>query len=248
MFIEKVIGKLKGNPNYKWESEYQMRELLVVLFGRSRQLLRGMIVKIFVRSPGLIFVGTGVRIKHAHLVNAGRNLILEDGVYLNALSANGITMKDNVTIARNSTIVCTGVIAHKGVGVSIGKNTGINANAFIGGQGGIAIGDNVILGPGVMIFSENHVFADADTAIKDQGVSRVGVVIGNNCWVGAGVTILDGVNIGEGCVIAAGSVVTKSIPSNSIAKGIPAKVCKGRTDCIEASLLGAELKSTAVFW
>jgi acetyltransferase-like isoleucine patch superfamily enzyme len=228
MFIEKLIRKLKGNPNYKWESEYRIKDLLIVVTGRSRQMMRGIFAKLFVKSHGLMFIGRNVKIRHGHLISAGKNLIIEDGVYMNALSANGICLKDNVTIARNSTIVCTGVIAQMGTGVTIGNNTGINANAYIAGQGGVAIGDNVIIGPGVKIFSENHNYADANVIIKDQGVTRIGVAIKDNCWIGAGVTILDGVTIGDGCVIAAGSVVTRSIPANSIVRGIPAKVLKNR--------------------
>lgn len=246
MVIEKLIRKIKRDPNYKWESEYHPRDLLIVLFGRARQLLRGMFVKILVKSNGLMFVGTSVKIKHAHLISAGKNLILDDGVYLNALSSNGIKMKDNVSIARNTTILCTGVIAHKGIGVSIGNNTGINANVFIAGQGGVDIGDNVLIGPGVKIFSENHVYSRPDLIIKDQGVTRTGVVIENNCWIGANVTILDGVTIGEGCVIAAGSVVTRSVPANSVVKGIPAKVMKSRTAYKEATLVREELKAAAL--
>jgi acetyltransferase-like isoleucine patch superfamily enzyme len=243
--IEKLIRKIKRDPTYKWESRYQLRDLLIVLFGRSRQMLRGMFLKLWIKSDGLMFIGTGVKIKHAHLISAGKNLILEDGVYLNALSTNGIRLKDNVTIARNSTILCTGVIANKGVGVSIGNNTGINMNAFLGGQGGIDIGDNVIIGPGIKIFSENHVFADPDIIIKDQGVTRIGVTIGNNCWIGANVTILDGVIIGQGCVIAAGSMVTKAIPAYSVARGVPAKIVKKRVVQGIHNQAGKELITTA---
>src|SRR6202000_3078716 len=99
--------------------------------------------------------------------------------------------------------------------------------------GGITIGDNVIIGPGSKIFSENHVFSNPEIIIKDQGVTRAGVTIKNNCWIGAGVTILDGVTIGEGCVIAAGSVITKSIPAFSIAAGVPGRVIKNRANSVE---------------
>ncbi|MNL60449.1 putative acetyltransferase [compost metagenome] len=117
-----------------------------------------------------------------------------------------------------------------GTGVKIGNGSGINAYAYLGGQGGIAIGENVIIGPGVKIFSENHVFADLDESIKSQGVSRKGVVIKDDCWIGSNVTILDGVVIESGCVIAAGAVVTKSIPKMSVAGGVPAKVLKNRAE------------------
>jgi len=77
-------------------------------------------------------------------------------------------------------------------------------------------------------FSENHAFADPNLTIKEQGVIKDPVVIGNNCWIGGGATILAGVHIGDGCVIAAGSVVTKSVAANSIVAGVPAKVIKSR--------------------
>lgn len=229
MLVEKLIRRLKGNPNYQWESHYAPRDLMVIMWGRSRQALRGSWRSLFFKKhSGLAFIGTNVVIKHSYLLAAGQNLILEDNVYINALSDDGINLKNNVTLARNCSMICTGVIAQKGKGISIGNNSGINAGVFLGGQGGIEIGDNVIIGPGTKIFSENHNYAAVDVNIKDQGVSRSGVRIGNNCWVGANVTILAGVSIGEGCVIAAGSVVTKSIAPNSVVAGIPGKKLKDR--------------------
>ncbi|TSJ41094.1 acyltransferase [Mucilaginibacter corticis] len=119
-------------------------------------------------------------------------------------------------------------MAQKGTGITIGDRTGIGARAFLAGQGGITIGNDVITGPNIQVFSENHNFSDLSQTIKAQGVSKQPTVIGNNCWLGGGVTILAGVTIGDGCVIAAGSVVTKSVPANSIVAGVPAKVIKSR--------------------
>ncbi len=169
-------------------------------------------------------------VEYGFLIHSGKNLILENGVTLNALSEKGIVLGNNVTIAKNSILQCTGVIATKGIGIKIGNNSAIGAQSYLGGQGGIQIGDNVIMGPGVRIFSENHNYSDPNVLIRKQGENRKGVVIKNNCWIGASVTILDGVIIEDGCVIAAGSVVTKSIPSNSIAAGVPAKVIKSRIE------------------
>jgi acetyltransferase-like isoleucine patch superfamily enzyme len=229
MLLEKIIRKLKNDPNYKWESKYTVRDLAVVSNRRFAQVIRGLLKKPFLKSSsGMLFLGTDVKISHAYQLSTGRNTILEDNVYINALSDHGIILGDNVSIARDSILFCTGVIAQKGTGITIGNGTGISARAYFSGQGGIKIGSEVIFGPEVKIFSENHNFSAPDQTIKAQGVTRIGVEIGDNCWIGGGVSILDGVIIGKGCVIAAGSVVNKSIPDNSVAAGIPAKVIKNR--------------------
>jgi acetyltransferase-like isoleucine patch superfamily enzyme len=229
MLIEKVIQKLKSDPSYKWESSYSVRDLITFSTLRFFQLVRGLTLKPFLKnSSGLVFKGSNVKVRHAYQLSAGKNLILEDNVSLNALSTDGITIGDQVSIARDSIIFCTGIISQKGTGITIGNRTGINARAYFAGQGGITIGDDVIMGPNVQIFSENHNFTDLAKTIKDQGVTRQPVIIGNNCWIGAGATILAGVHIGHGCVIAAGSLVNKSVPNNSVVAGIPAKVVKNR--------------------
>jgi len=229
MIIEKLIRTLKGDPNYKWESPYSTRDLFSVGFHRFVQVVRGLFLKPFLKkSSGLIFIGSNVKVRHAYQLTAGKNLILEDGVSINALSEQGIILGDHVSIARNSILFCTGIIAQKGTGITIGHRTGISARAYFAGQGGITIGNDVIMGPNVQVFSENHAFADPNLTIKEQGVIKDPVVIGNNCWIGGGATILAGVHIGDGCVIAAGSVVTKSVAANSIVAGVPAKVIKSR--------------------
>jgi acetyltransferase-like isoleucine patch superfamily enzyme len=229
MTIEKVIRKLKNDPEYKWNSTYSGRDLFSVSMRRLMQVIRGFFLKPFLKSSsGLLFIGSNVKVRHGYQLTAGKNLILEDNVGVNALSANGIIMGDDVSIGRDSILFCSGVIAQKGKGIIIGNRTGINARAYFAGEGGITIGDDVIMGPNVKIFSENHNFSDLSRTIKAQGVTTNPVVICNNCWVGGGATILAGVTIGEGCVIAAGSVVTKSVPPNSIVAGVPAKVIKSR--------------------
>ena len=167
-------------------------------------------------------------IEHGYLIRSGPNLIIEDHVQINALSENGITFGRNVTIGKGAIIACTGVIANRGVGLEIGDYSAVGAQSFLGCQGGIRLGNNVIMGPGVRIFSENHNYNDPTIPIRLQGETRKGVVIEDDCWVGSGVTILDGVTIGTGTLIAAGSVVTKNIPSFSVVAGVPARIIKDR--------------------
>jgi acetyltransferase-like isoleucine patch superfamily enzyme len=92
----------------------------------------------------------------------------------------------------------------------------------------VQIGNNVLFGPGVKLFSESHNFEDPEKFINEQGETRKGVIIEDGVWVGSDVTILDGVTIGANAVIAAKSLVNKDVPSFSIVAGIPAKVIKYR--------------------
>jgi acetyltransferase-like isoleucine patch superfamily enzyme len=227
---ESIVRKLKKDPSYKIESSYSNRQFITILYGRAFQVLRGTWLKIWLGSSrGFIFAGRHVVIEHAYAVSTKSALILEDYVHINALSNRGVRLGSNVTIAKGSILMCTGVISNVGEGIKIGNNSAVGAQSFLGGQGGITIGDDVIMGPQVKIFSENHNFEKKGIPIRKQGESRKGVSIGNNCWIGSGVTILDGVAIGEGAVVAAGAVVTKDIPANSVSGGIPAKVLKLRT-------------------
>jgi len=236
MLIEKLIRKLKNDPNYKWDSAYTARDLFLISIHRTIQVIRGLYIKPFLKkSDGLLFIGSNVKLRHCYQLSAGKNLILEDNVSINALSYNGIQLGDQVSIARDSILFCTGVIAQKGTGIIIGDRTGISARAYFAGQGGITIGNDVIMGPNVQIFSENHNFSDHDINIKDQGVTKQPVAIGNNCWIGAGATILAGVTLGNGCVVAASSLVNKSFTDNAIIGGVPAKVIKSRNELTQTS-------------
>lgn len=225
--LNRLLGLIK--KGYVIESKYTAVETLFIVLPRLRQILNGYFFKIIgLHTNGFCFISSGVTISHRHSFRAGKNLIIGKGSSIDALSENGIKLGNNVSLAQNVIIQCTGVIAKKGIGLIIGDNTGINSNVFLGCQGGLEIGSEVIIGPGVSIFTENHNFDLKKVPIKNQGETRKGVVIKNNCWIGAGAIILDGVIIEEGAVVAAGSVVNKNVNKNSLVAGIPAKYIKQR--------------------
>lgn len=223
-----LIIKL-GRSNYEIDESLSNYDLCVVIIRRFLQLIRGVFLKIKLKSSsGLIFAGKNTKIFHSHKISTGRSLIIGDGVRIDALSKNGIVFGNNVTIQSNSIIECTGVINDLGEGLVIGDNVGIAPNCFLQIRGKVTIGSNVLFGPGVYLFSENHNFSEISKFINEQGTSRKGVVIGNGVWVGSSSVILDGVSIGDNSIIAAGGVVTKNVPPNEIWGGVPAKFIKKR--------------------
>jgi acetyltransferase-like isoleucine patch superfamily enzyme len=161
-------------------------------------------------------------------VSLGKTITIGDNVEINALSKSGVSIGDNVSILKGTIIECTGVIRELGEGLIIGNNVGIAQNCFIQVRGKVVIGDNVIFGPNVSIFSENHCFSDPEMPVSMQGVSRKGVTVEEGAWIGTRAVILDGVNIGKNSIVAAGSIVTKDVPPYTIVGGIPARIIKNR--------------------
>lgn len=102
--------------------------------------------------------------------------------------------------------------------IEIGDNVFFNNFCSINSQKGILIGDNCIFGENVRLYDHNHYYKTRNIPILKQGFSKGEIIIGNNCWIGSGVTILKGVHIGDNSIIGANSVVYKNIPANSIYK------------------------------
>jgi len=116
--------------------------------------------------------------------------------------------------------------------VSVGTNCYFNLGVIIdaGKNGKITIGDNCLFGPYVVVRAADHCFDRVDIPIYKQGHNFGHIVIEDNCWIGAHVTVTKNVRIGKGSVIGANSVVTHDIPEYSVAVGCPARVIKSRLD------------------
>ena len=125
-------------------------------------------------------------------------------------------------------LVRASVLSNLGAGIRMGSNSSVDGYSYIGAGGPITIGENVIMGQHVSFHAENHNYSRLDIPIKQQGTRREGIVIEDDCWVGANATFVDGAHVGHGCVIAAGSVVRGEIPPYSVVVGVPGRVLRSR--------------------
>ncbi|HBL40076.1 MAG TPA: acetyltransferase [Ruminococcaceae bacterium] len=125
-----------------------------------------------------------------------------------------------------------------GTHISMGKNSYANFNFCVLDENKVSIGDNVFIGPNCSMLTPIHPLCHEDRNIFHDAKSNTDInveysapiEIKDNCWIGGSVTILPGVTVGEGCVIGAGSVVTKSIPPHSLAFGNPCRVVREITE------------------
>jgi acetyltransferase-like isoleucine patch superfamily enzyme len=134
----------------------------------------------------------------------------------------------SITVGSRTVIHTNAILATYGGSIKIGENVSINPFSVLYGHGGLTIGNNTRIATGVTIIPVNHVFNDCENPIYQQGLSQLGITIADDVWIGANCCILDGITVGTGAVIGAGSVVTKSIPSNEVWAGNPAKHLKYR--------------------
>ena len=121
-----------------------------------------------------------------------------------------------------SVAVFTPLYINYGKHTNIGKNVFINFDCVFLDLGGITIDDNVLIAPKVSLLSEGHPISPTERASLVPGH----IHIKKGVWIGAGATILPGVTVGENAVVAAGSIVTKDVPANTIVGGVPAKIIK----------------------
>lgn len=229
-FINNFFSRLKGEQ-FCLDEQIPLSYLFIFVWRKMISLFCG---NIKMHRVGRYFISPSSKLRCVSKIHSGANLNIADHCYIDALSINGIHMGNNVSAGRYTTIECTGSLKSIGTGFFVGNNVGLGTHGFYGCAGGIEIGDDTIIGNYVSFHSENHNFQKCDIPIRLQGVSRSGIKIGRGCWIGAKVTILDGVNIPDGCIIAAGAVVTrdKFFEPYSIIAGVPAKMIKKRP-CIK---------------
>lgn len=222
--LEKIIRR--RSPAFAFDAQIDIPVILQFIYVQSIALLRAWKLYLAFKNPKGLSLGKGVQFFNLRCISWGRYVRIGDQVYISALGKRGVTIGNNVKIGAFSRLVLSVTMNQLGEFIKIGDNAAIGEFAYLGGAGGLEIGNDCIIGQYLSCHPENHNYADPFKPYRLQGVSRKGIKIGKNCWIGSKVTVLDGVHIGDNCVIAAGSVVTKNMPANSVIVGVPAKVLR----------------------
>lgn len=221
--IKKTFQKLllQSGKSYTLDSDIPDRLLVSFLFERFIMMTRGLLV---LRRK--IFLGKDCCIKNKRNFYFGKNVTIEKHTTIDCYASEKIQIGSGSRIGAYSLVTCTSHLSKYGKGLKIGQNSAIGRFSEFGAAGGIQIGDNVIMGSYISFHSENHNYEDTSRLIREQGVTSKGIKLGNNIWVGAKVTFLDGSQIGDNSVVAAGAVVKGVFPDNVIIGGVPAKILK----------------------
>jgi len=234
-YSELVIGEVSITKLIKYE-------FITSVFGSIPGAIGLFLRKTFYPSlfgkigKGVVF-GKNIMIRNPQKIFLGDNVIIDDYSVIDARGAGeeGIVIGSDTIINRNSSIQA------KLGPIHIGSATDIGMYSVVHSQGGVRIGDMVTLGGGCKISGgmfqvdyDDEQSAESPDQInsfesrEQKRFTKGPIVLGNKCIFGMGVIILDGVNIGDGCVLGAGSVITKDIPEYSVAAGVPAKVLRKR--------------------
>jgi acetyltransferase-like isoleucine patch superfamily enzyme len=207
-----------------------LNEIIVTLFGGTGGALGLFLRKVFYPSmfaavgKGVVF-GRNLTVRHPQRIRIGTHVILDDNVVIDAKGVDnrGIEIGDNVYIGRNT------IIYVKNGNIRIGANVNISSNCQMVSSNDMTIGADTVIGAYTYLLSGGgYDYAPGAPKFAEQNgyITKGPLTVGDNCWFGAGVTVLDAACIGEHCVIAAGAVVTEPVPANSVVGGVPARVIK----------------------
>jgi acetyltransferase-like isoleucine patch superfamily enzyme len=177
------------------------------------------------------YIAPSATIHHKNLT-LGKHVFLGDGVTIYARGTDEpVVLGDEVSINKDTIIE----MGHGG-SLIIGARTTIQPHCqFSVYKGTIRIGEEVQIAPNCAFYPYNHGMSPESSMKQQALLSKGGITLEDDVWLGYGVIVLDGVRIGRGAVIGAGSVVNRDIPEGAIAVGVPAKVVKSRDDMKQAS-------------
>ncbi|MFH1904444.1 MAG: acyltransferase [bacterium] len=170
-------------------------------------------------------IGCGVKITNPQYISFGDNVQIGNDCVLIASTEKGITLDDGARLKYG--VYLDAETPDKGY-IKIGKRVYIGTGCCLHGHEGLEIRDDALLAQNITITPYSHKFDDPDKAIYSQGGYQRKVTIGRDCYIGMNVCVIYSADVGEGSVVGAGSVVTKTIPPYSVAVGVPARVIRKR--------------------
>lgn len=220
MILSDVLKRLTGRDY----GRISFSDLGYLLQKGGGSFLRGAIWSLMrMRRPSGLMLGRGIKFIDASRLTLGRGVSLGHYSYLDCSAAQGVVLGNSVTIREFGWLQCRSGLNPGSGRVRIGDGTYIGPFSVLGAGGSLEIGDRCQIGARFTVSAESHT-KDENDSFVGGAVTRKGVVIGRECWIGNNVCVLDGVHIGDRCVIGAGSVVTRDIPADSTAYGTPARV------------------------
>lgn len=171
-----------------------------------------------------VVFGQNVVLRHPHKIHIADNVVVDDNCLLDAKgeSNRGIRIGSGVFIGRNTILSC------KNGDIELGDGANIGFNCELFSASSVRVGAGTLLAAYTYVIGGDHDFSDPSKSILEQGRKSEGVQIGEGAWIGAGAKVLDGVSIGDKAIIGAGAVVTRDVPAQAVAVGIPAKVVSNR--------------------
>ncbi|MDI7276314.1 MAG: DapH/DapD/GlmU-related protein [Anaerolineae bacterium] len=187
--------------------------------------IRALVYRLLMRCRGWVAIESGVRICQPRNISLGAGVFLDHGVYLHGCP-EGIEIGDNTYVMHRAELHVYNFRGLEQSRIRIGRHCIIGESSIIRGQGGVVIGDNVIIAPHVQIMAVDHVFDDPTRPILEQGIRAFGIEIEDGAWIGAGAIILDGVRVGRGAVVGAGAVVTRDVAPHTVVAGVPARLLR----------------------
>lgn len=152
-----------------------------------------------------------------------RRLSIGPGCALSPTSVFSINRASHIRLGAGCRVSHGAILATYGGWIELGERVSINPYTILYGHGGLRIGDDVRIAAHCVLIPANHRFDRLDLPIRCQGQDKKGITVGNDVWIGAQVTLLDGCEVGDGCVIAAGSVVRGRLEPRSVYAGVPAR-------------------------
>lgn len=228
--LTKYIDLAVGRPGLGAFLKYELiTSLLGPLPGALGLFLRRRIYRLLLGRCGRgVVIGRNVTLRHPHRISLGDRVIIDDNAVLDAKGDRPLTIElaEDAIVGRNTVLSCKGGTIH------LGARSNISVNCTLISESTLSIGDRVLVaGHCYIIAGGNHGLERLDVAPIDQPrVERGGVDIAENCWLGASVTVLDGVRMGRDSVAAAGAVVTRDVPEFCIVGGVPAHVLVNRRE------------------